>query len=75
MKSQIAYPYDYEPWFMSDSLEADYGQYTCDRCQREFYHSPSTITSRAGTTVYTCCCGHCTNALLGRDYAGQLPYS
>lgn len=62
----------YSPWFMSNSLGADYGSYTCSKCSRLFYHSPSTIT-RANKEIYHCCCGYCTNEIISRDW-GKDPY-
>lgn len=62
----------YEPWFLGTSLEADYGTFTCDKCNRKFYHSPATITF-AGKTIYNCCCGHCTNIIMVQDW-GEEPY-
>lgn len=62
----------YAPWFMQTSLSADYGTFVCDRCGGTFYHSPSTITL-AGKTVHKCCCGHCTNTIINRDWHEE-PY-
>lgn len=62
----------YSPWFLSNSLTADYGTYTCDNCQGPFHHSPSTI-ELGEKTVYNCCCGHCTNMIIYRDH-GQQPF-
>lgn len=62
----------YVPWFFGTSLRDDYGTYTCDRCGRTFYHSPSKIT-KAAKTVFTCCCGYCTNEIISRDH-GSSPY-
>lgn len=62
----------YAPWFLQTSLDADYGTFVCDKCNRQFYHSPSSI-SLNGKKVYDCCCGHCTNIIIGRDW-DETPY-
>lgn len=62
----------YTPWFIQTSLGADYGTFVCDRCGGTFYHSPSTITL-ADKTVHKCCCGHCTNTIINRDWHEE-PY-
>ena len=62
----------YGLWFLGSSLGADYGEFTCDKCGCTFYHSPSEITL-AGKVVYNCCCGHCTNSIINRDW-GEEPY-
>lgn len=64
--------YRYGIWFFSNSLHADYGTFICSKCGVEFYHSPARI-SLAGKVVYNCCCGNCTNYLIGEDY-GKYPY-
>ncbi len=62
----------YSPWFLQTSLEADYGTFVCDKCGQQFYHSPSGI-SLNGKKVYDCCCGYCTNTIIGRDW-NETPY-
>ena len=62
----------YSPWFLQTSFGADYGTFVCDKCNREFYHSPSG-SSLNGKKVYDCCCGHCTNEIIGRDWS-EKPY-
>ncbi|WP_303019791.1 hypothetical protein [Parabacteroides goldsteinii] len=62
----------YSPWFLQTSLEADYGVFVCDKCGQQFYHSPSGI-SLNGIKVYDCCCGYCTNTIIGRDW-NETPY-
>jgi hypothetical protein len=62
----------YATWFMQTSFGSDYGSYSCDKCGRTFYHSPSTIT-KAAKEVYHCCCGYCTNEIIKRDWNEQ-PY-
>lgn len=54
-------------WFFSGSLGADYGSFQCEKCSRTFYHSPATITI-GKETKYVCCCGHCTNEIIGKYY-------
>ncbi|AHM62332.1 hypothetical protein D770_20415 [Flammeovirgaceae bacterium 311] len=63
----------YQVHFMQTSLRADYGQFRCDRCNQVFYHSPSTILL-AEKEVYSCCCGHCTNSIIYKDW-GKEPFS
>lgn len=60
----------FAPWFMSNSLGADYGEYVCDNCNRTFYHSPSTIT-KAGKKIISCCCGYCTNQIIKADHGNE----
>lgn len=62
----------YSPWFLQTSLNADYGTFVCDKCKRQFYHSPSNISIN-GKKIYDCCCGHCTNIIIGRDW-DETPY-
>lgn len=62
----------YSMWFMSNSLGADYGTHTCDKCGRVFHHSPSRIT-KAAKQVYDCVCGYCTNEIIHRDW-NSTPY-
>lgn len=62
----------YSPWFLQTSLDADYGTFVCEKCNREFYHSPSSI-SLDGKKVYDCCCGHCANTIISRDW-NETPY-
>lgn len=62
----------YGLWFLGSSLGADYGEFTCNKCGCSFYHSPSEITL-AGKVIYKCCCGHCTNSIIKRDW-GEEPY-
>nr|WP_321357204.1 hypothetical protein [uncultured Draconibacterium sp.] len=50
-------------YFLSESLRADYGTYTCSRCGSTFYHSPCNIY-RGAKKEYECCCGHCANRIL-----------
>lgn len=61
------------PWFMQMSLNSDYGTFKCDCCGGRFHHSPSTIRL-AGKVIYECCCGHCTNRIISRDW-NNSPYS
>lgn len=60
-------------WFMSESFGADYGEYKCDKCGRTFFHSPATIRL-AGKVLYDCCCGHCTNDIMFRDWGKEIYY-
>lgn len=60
------------PWFLSGSMNADYGSFSCDKCGATFYHSPSTILL-AGKEIYHCCCGHCTNRII-KGEGGEEPY-
>ncbi len=62
----------YEMWFMQNRLGADYGSFLCDKCDRRFYHSPSTIY-HDHQEKYSCCCGYCTNEMIYRDW-GEKPY-
>lgn len=62
----------FDVWFMQTSLSADYGSFICDKCNRNFYHSPARITL-AGKTIYNCCCGYCTNEIVGQDWE-KTPY-
>ncbi len=71
MKSEIN-KHTYELWYMQTSLEADYGSFTCDKCDRLFYHSPSTIYYNH-VVKYTCCCGDCTNRIIFNDWH-EKPY-
>ena len=45
-------------WFMNDSLNADYGEFTCEDCKRTFYHSPREI-HKGMQRVKKCVCGYC----------------
>ena len=68
----------YSPWFLRTSLDNDYGSFVCDKCNREFYHSPSTITygvdgEEEKKQIYNCCCGHCTNLIIYKDWC-STPY-
>ena len=63
----------YATWFYGTGLHQDYGKFICDKCCREFYHSPSRI-KRAGKIVYDSACGYCTNDIITRDYNTQPPY-
>jgi hypothetical protein len=62
----------YSPWFMQTSFRSDYGSFSCDKCGSSFYHSPSEITL-AAEMKYKCCCGHCTNEIIKRDW-DETPY-
>jgi hypothetical protein len=62
----------FDAWFMQTSLEADYGTFRCDKCEKVFYHSPASI-SKAAETLYSCCCGNCTNSIIYKDW-GKEPY-
>lgn len=64
--------HQYVPWFMQLSFGSDYGTFKCDCCGGTFYHSPSTI-KLAGKVRYNCCCGHCTNRIISRDW-NSSPY-
>lgn len=64
--------YRYGLWFFSNSFHADYGTFICSICGIEFYHSPARIYL-AGKVIYGCCCGNCTNNLIGTDN-GRYPY-
>lgn len=61
----------YSLHFFSNSLNADYGTFVCERCGCEFYHSPSTILL-AGKVIYQYCCGYCTNAIIQADWGEQV---
>lgn len=50
-------------WFYSERLSADYGTHSCDKCNREYYHSPSTVYF-GSKKKYSNCCGYCVNNLL-----------
>lgn len=62
----------YELWYMQNSLEADYGSFTCDKCGSSFYHSPSTIYYHH-VVKYHCCCGYCTNEIILKEWL-EKPY-
>jgi hypothetical protein len=62
----------YSMWFLQNRLNADYGRFTCERCKREFYHSPSAIYYD-DKEKYECCCGHCTNEIIHQDWNAR-PY-
>lgn len=62
----------YSPWFLQTSLEADYGTFVCEKCNRKFYHSPSGISINS-KKVYDCCCGYCTNEIIKQDWS-ETPY-
>lgn len=49
--------------FMSESLSADYGTHTCDKCSRTFHHSPATVYL-GKKKKYSNCCGYCVNNML-----------
>ncbi len=65
--------YRYNIWFYSNSLTADYGTFTCNICSVKFYHSPARIYL-AGKIIHDCCCGNCTNNLIGKDNNGKYPF-
>lgn len=61
----------YAAWYLSLSLTADYGTFYCDKCSREFFHSPSIIYQGGGDdapVLYKCCCGNCTNNIIWEDH-------
>lgn len=64
--------YRYGIWFFSNSFNADYGTFTCSKCGMRFHHSPARIYL-AEKVIYECCCGYCTNSLIGTDN-GKYPY-
>ncbi|WP_214112480.1 hypothetical protein [Aequorivita echinoideorum] len=52
--------------FFQNSFSADYGTYNCDRCKRQFHHSPSDVYL-GSKKKFSHCCGHCVNTLLERN--------
>lgn len=62
----------YELWYMQNSLSADYGLFSCDKCGSNFYHSPAIIYYNH-EVKYNCCCGHCTNDIILKEWA-EKPY-
>lgn len=60
-------------WFMQTSLGSDYGEYSCDKCGRTFYHSPCTIYL-AKEKIHNCACGHCANYYAGRNGDKEIYY-
>ena len=57
--------------FLSERLGADYGIYNCDKCKREFYHSPSYVYKGA-EEKYSNCCGHCVNNMMESNRQDQV---
>lgn len=63
--------YRFGVWFMQTSLGADYGEYTCQKCKRTFYHSPCEIYL-AKEKLYNCACGYCTNYYAGMNGQNEI---
>lgn len=48
-------------WFLQESLNADYGSFTCQSCHTTFYHSPRNVYQGA-KQLYNCVCGNCADS-------------
>lgn len=54
----------YSLWYPSNHLHFEAGNFTCERCNLGFTHSPATI-KRGAKVLYDSCCGECSNELIG----------
>ncbi|MCZ8020205.1 MAG: hypothetical protein O9302_03240 [Cyclobacteriaceae bacterium] len=70
-KKEFEKNYRVQVHFMQTSLSADYGSFTCEKCNRNFYHSPSTILL-GKALLYKTCCGYCVNDMLSISGQKQL---
>jgi len=59
--------------FFSESLHADYSTFSCDSCNRTFYHSPSTVYL-GKDKKYSSCCGYCVNTMMQRNGQEEVYY-
>ena len=59
--------------FMSESLQADYGTFNCDKCDRTFYHSPA-VVYKGSQKKHSNCCGHCVNNLMNWNKQDEVYY-
>jgi hypothetical protein len=70
-KKEFETNYRVQVHFMQTSLSADYGSFSCEKCNRNFYHSPSTILL-GKALLYKTCCGYCVNDMLSISGQKQL---